>query len=170
MAKTEGTYIWVVYKNVFGHISTNFWPFFMIQRLTIRKKCAWVRSNIWWNERPVFFGFLIFRQTSQLATEKFQNLCNCNQWSGLLQLGSVRFRSFFQSSELDLWTLVVDLARADQWTKSWPKYWVQVLVQVGKRNPSEALEALGAQDFCWCWKLISIDFRQKKKKEGLHYV
>ena len=58
--------------------------------------------------RPVFFGFSIFRQTSQLATEKIQNLCNRNRWSGLLQLGSVRFRSFFQSSELDLWTLCTD--------------------------------------------------------------
>ena len=55
--------------------------------------------------RPVFFGFLIFRQTSQLATEKIQNLCNRNRWSGLFRLGSVRFRSFFQSSELDLRTL-----------------------------------------------------------------
>ena len=55
--------------------------------------------------RPVFFGFSIFRQTSQLATEKIQNLCNRNRWSGLLRLGSVRFRSFFQSSELDLRTL-----------------------------------------------------------------
>ena len=55
--------------------------------------------------RPVFFGFSIFRQTSQLATEKFQNLCNCNWWSGLLQFGSARFWSFLQSSELDLWTL-----------------------------------------------------------------
>ena len=54
-----------------------------------------------------FFGFSIFRQTSQLATEKNQNLCNRNQWSGLLQLGSVRFRSFFQSSELDLRTLLL---------------------------------------------------------------
>ena len=57
--------------------------------------------------RPVFFGFSIFRQTSQLATEKIQKLCNRNRWSGLLRLGSVRFRSFFQSSELDLRTLVV---------------------------------------------------------------
>ena len=56
--------------------------------------------------RPVFFGFLIFQQTSQPATEEFQNLCNHNQWSGLLQLGSVRFWSFFQSSELDLQTLL----------------------------------------------------------------
>ena len=56
--------------------------------------------------RPVFFGFSIFQQTSQLATKKFQNLCNCNWWSGLLQLGSVWFQSFFQSSELDLRTLV----------------------------------------------------------------
>ena len=55
--------------------------------------------------RPVFFGFSIFRQTSQLATEKIQNLCNRNRWSGLLRLGSVRFRSFFQSSKLDLRTL-----------------------------------------------------------------
>ena len=110
MAKTEGTYIWVAYKNVFGYISTNSWPFFIIQRPTIREKCAWVRSKTWRDERPVatgFFGFLIFWQTSQLATKKIQNLCNRNQWSGLLQLGSVWFRSFFQSSELDPWTLTL---------------------------------------------------------------
>ena len=102
MAKTEGTYIQVAYKNVFGYISTNSWPFFMIQRPTVREKCAWVRSNTWRDERPVatgldrfFFGFSIFRQTSQLATEKIQNLCNRNWWSGLLQLGSVQFWSFF---------------------------------------------------------------------------
>ena len=105
MAKMEGIYIWVAYKNVFGHISTNFWPSFMIQRPTIREKCVWVRSSLWRDERPVFFGFLIFRQTSQLATENFQNLCNCNWWSSLMQLGSVQFRSFFQSSKLDLRTL-----------------------------------------------------------------
>ena len=113
MAKTEGTYIQVVYKNVFGHISTNLWPFFMIQRPTIRGKCAWVRTNTWQDKRPVAtsldwfsFSFSIFQQTLQLATEKIQNLCNRNRWSGLLQLGSVQFRSFFQSSELDLWTLI----------------------------------------------------------------
>ena len=105
MAKMEGTYIQVAYKNVCGYISTNSWPFFMLQRPTIRKKCAWVRSNTWRDERPVFFSFSIFRQTLQLATEKIQNLCNRNRWSGLLQLGSVRFGSFFQSSELDLRTL-----------------------------------------------------------------
>ena len=64
--------------------------------------------------RPVFFGFSIFRQTSQLATEKIQNLCNRNQWSGLFQLGSVRFRSFFQSSELDLRTLASVPSPEDQ--------------------------------------------------------
>ena len=114
MVKTEGTYIRVAYKNVFGYISTNFWPLFMIQRPTIREKCAWVRSNTLRDERLVAtgldrfsFGFSIFQQTSQLATEKFQNLCNRNQWSGLLQLGSVWFQSFFQSSKLDLQTLGV---------------------------------------------------------------
>ena len=71
-----------------------------VQHMTGRKTgCNW--------SRPVFFSFSIFWQTSQLATEKIQNLCNRNQWSGLLQLGSVRFRSFFQSSELDLRTLVL---------------------------------------------------------------
>ena len=116
MAKVEGTYIQVAYKNVFGYISTNSWPIFMIQRPTIGEKCAWVRSNTSRDERPVatgldrfFFGFSIFQQTSQLATEKFQNLCNRNRWSGLLQLGSVRFRSFFQSSELDLQTLKISI-------------------------------------------------------------
>ena len=65
MAKTEGTYIWVPYKNVFGHISTNSWPFFMIQRPTIREECAWVRPNTWWDERPIATGldrfFSVFR-------------------------------------------------------------------------------------------------------------
>ena len=70
--------------------------------------------------RPVFSGFSVFRQTSQLATKKIQNLCNRNRWSGLLQLGSVRFRSFFQSSELDLRTLWLNeeedcLATEDLW-------------------------------------------------------
>ena len=45
MVKTEGTYIRVAYKNVFGYISTNSWPFFMIQEPTIREKCAKERSN-----------------------------------------------------------------------------------------------------------------------------
>ena len=65
-------------------------------------KTGWNRS------RQVFFGFLIFRQRLQLGTEKIPNLCNRNRWSGLLQLGSVRFPSFFQSSELDLRTLFMD--------------------------------------------------------------
>ena len=52
--------------------------------------------------RLVIFGLSIFQQTSQLATEKFQNLCNCNWWSSLFQLGSVQFQSFFQFRELDL--------------------------------------------------------------------
>ena len=85
MAKTEGTYIQVVDKNVFGYISTNSWPFFMIQRPTIREECAWVRFNTWRDERSVatgldrfFFRFSIFRQTSQLATEKIENLGNRN--------------------------------------------------------------------------------------------
>ena len=117
MVKTEGSYIQVAYKNVFGHISTNAWPFFMIQRPTIRGKCVWVGSNTLQDERPVAtsldrfsFGFWIFQQILQLATKKFQNLCNCNWWSGLLQLGSVRFRSFFQSSEPDLQTLLEGLS------------------------------------------------------------
>ena len=65
MAKMEGTYIQVAYKNVFGYISTNSWPLFMIQRPTIREKCAWVRSNTWRDERPVATGldrfFSVFR-------------------------------------------------------------------------------------------------------------
>ena len=60
MEKTEGTYIRVAYKNVFGHISTNVWPFLMIQKPTIREKCAWVSSNTWLDERPVFFRFFDF--------------------------------------------------------------------------------------------------------------
>ena len=112
MAKTEGTYIQVAYKNVFGYISTNSWPFFMIQRPTIREKCAWVRSNTWRDKRPVATGldrffsvFRFFDKHCNWQLKKIHNLCNRNRWSGLLQLGSVRFWSFFQSSELDLRTL-----------------------------------------------------------------
>ena len=71
MAKTEGTYIRVAYKNVFGYISTNSWPFFMIQRPTIREKCAWVRSNTWRDERPVFFRFFDF--STNVATGNRKN-------------------------------------------------------------------------------------------------
>ena len=74
--------------------------------------------------RPVFFGFSIFQQTLQLATEKIQNLCNRNRWSGLLQLGSVRFRSFFQSSELDLRTLLASIIV----TTSFFHQWVPILL------------------------------------------
>ena len=70
--------------------------------------------------RPVFFGFSIFWQTSQLATEKIQNFCNRNRWSGLLRLGSVRFRSFFQSSELDLRTLGGTKMRRGRTCRVWP--------------------------------------------------
>ena len=68
MAKMEGTYIWVAYKNVFGHISTSFWPFFMIQRLTIREECAWVRSNTWQDERLVATGLDRFFQFFDFST------------------------------------------------------------------------------------------------------
>ena len=79
MAKTEGTYIPVAYKNVFGYISTNFWPFFMIQRPTIRRKCVWVRSNTLRDKRPVatgldrfFFGFSIFQQRCNWQPKNFR--------------------------------------------------------------------------------------------------
>ena len=109
MAKTEGTYIQIAYKNVFGYISTNSWPSFLIQRPTNREKCAWVRSNTSLDGRPVatgFFRFFDFSTNVATGNRKIQNLCNHNRWSGLLQLGSVQFQSFFQSSELDLRTLV----------------------------------------------------------------
>ena len=77
---------------------------------------------------------------------------------------ALQWLEFAREEERDMRLRVANPARGDQWTKSWPKYWGQVLVQVGKRNQSEALEALGAQDFRWRWKLISIDFRQKKRK------
>ena len=76
---------------------------------------------------------------------------------------------FVQGEQRDRQLRVANPARADQGTKSWPKYWAQVLVQVGKRNWSEALKALAAQDFCWHWKLISINFRKKKKERGLTF-
>ena len=83
---------------------------------------------------------------------------------------ALQWPEFARGEQRDMELRVADPARADQGTKSWPKYRAQVLVQVGKRNRSEVLEALGTQDFRWRWKLISIDFRKKKKKEGLHYV
>ena len=61
MARTEGTYIQVAYKNVFGYISTNSWPLFMIQRLKIREKCAWVRSNTWRDETGLDRFFSVFQ-------------------------------------------------------------------------------------------------------------
>ena len=73
MMKTEGTYIWVAYKNVFGHISTNSWPFFMIQRLTIRWICAWVRSNTWQDKRLVATGLDRFFSV-------FQNFNKPHNW------------------------------------------------------------------------------------------
>ena len=79
---------------------------------------------------------------------------------------ALQWLEFAQEEQQDMWLRVADPARADQWTKSWPKYQAQMLVQVGKRNPSEALEALGDQDFHWHWKLISIDFREKKRKRA----
>ena len=71
MAKTEGTYIRVAYKNIFGYISTNSWPSFMIQRPTIREKCAWVSPNTWRDERPVFFCFLTNVKTSNWKNSEF---------------------------------------------------------------------------------------------------
>ena len=62
-------------------------------------------ASFWGEKTGLNWTWKHYQQMSQLATENFQNLCNRNQWSGLLQLGSVRFWSFFQSSELDLWTL-----------------------------------------------------------------
>src|ERR1700761_5535269 len=85
--------------------------------------------------RPVFFGFSIFRQTSQLATEKIQNLGNRNRWSGLLRLGSVRFRSFFQSSELDLRTLSARLS-----TSQAPA----TTLEIAKMRDVPYLEAVGS--------------------------
>ena len=87
MAKTEGTYIWVAYKNVFGHISTNSWPFFMIQRPTIREKCAWVRSNTWLYERLVTTGldrfFSVFRFFStNIATGNRKKIRICATATG----------------------------------------------------------------------------------------
>ena len=70
-------HIQVACKNVFGHISANFWPFFMIQRPTIRENCAWVRSNTWWDERPVstsldwFFWFFKFSTNVATGNWKF---------------------------------------------------------------------------------------------------
>ena len=61
MAKTEGTYI------------TNLWPFFMIQRPTIREQCAWVKSNTWQDERPVATGLDWFLSI-------FQFFNKCRNW------------------------------------------------------------------------------------------
>ena len=80
MATTEGTYIQVAYKNVFGYISTNSWPFFMIQRPTIREKCVWVRSNTWLDERPVATGldrfFRFFDKHCNWQPKKFRICAN----------------------------------------------------------------------------------------------
>ena len=85
----------------------------MIQRPTIRERCAWVRSNTWRDERPVETGldrfFSVFRffdkhRNWQPKNSEFvqPQLVVC-----LLQLGLVQFQYFFQSSKLDLWTLIL---------------------------------------------------------------
>ena len=96
MVKTEGTYIQVAYKNVFGHISTNIWPTFMIQRLTIREKCVWVRSNTWRDERPVATGldrfFLVFWFFNKHRNRQPKNFRICaTTTSGLVFYSWVQF-------------------------------------------------------------------------------
>ena len=108
-------------------------------------------------------GQVLIRQRLSLMVVKWLSL---SQYRGGATTIGISIYWLTLNQEQDMQLRVVDLARGDQWTKSWPKYQVQVLVQVGKRNPSEALEALGAQDFRWCWKLISIDFRQKERKRS----
>ena len=89
MMKMEGTYIRVAYKNVSGYISTNSWPFFMIQRPTIRGKCAWVRTNTWWNGRPVFSVFRFFDKCHNWQPKKFR-IC-ATATSGLVFCSWVQF-------------------------------------------------------------------------------
>ena len=113
MAKTEGTYIQVTYKNVFGHILTSYWPFFMIKRLTIREKCVWVRSNTWQDERLVATGldrfFSVFRFFDKHCNWQPKNFRICaTATSGPVFCSWVQFDFglFLQSSELDLQTLM----------------------------------------------------------------
>ena len=105
MAKAEGTYIQIAYKNVFGHISTNSWFFFMIQRPTISGKCAWVKSSTWQDERPVFFRFFHFLTNLTTGDQKFSEFVQLQPvvWSFAVGFSSVLV--FFQSSKLDLRTL-----------------------------------------------------------------
>ena len=114
MAKTEGKYIQVAYENVFGHISTNFWQFFIIKRLKIREKCAWVRSNTWQDERLVATGldqfFSVFQFFDKSCDWQPKNFRICaTATSGLVFCSWVQFDFglFFQFSELDLQTLPV---------------------------------------------------------------
>ena len=114
MVKMEGTYIQVAYKNVFGYISTNSWPFFMIQRLTIREECAWVRSNIWRDERPLATGldrffsvFRFFDKHCNWQPKKFRICATATGGPVFCSWVQFNFGLFFQSSELDLRTLCV---------------------------------------------------------------
>ena len=115
MAKMKGTYIWVVYKNVFGHISTNSWLFFMIKRPNIREKCVWVRSNTWRDERPVATGldrFFRFFDFSTNLTTGNRKISEFVQLQPVVQSFAVGFSSisvFFQSSEVDLRTLYINI-------------------------------------------------------------
>ena len=129
MAKTEGTYIRVAYKNVFGYISTNSWPFFMIQRPTIRGKCAWVRSNTWRDKIPVATGldrlfsvFWFFNKHCNWQPKKFRICATATGGPDFCILVQFNFGLFFQSSEPDLQTLGV---RFRKWTV------VSVIVVVG---------------------------------------
>jgi hypothetical protein len=55
--------------------------------------------------QPVRTGLLFFMKPSDWQLKNFRIKGNCNWWSSLLQLGSVQFQSYFQSSQLDLQTL-----------------------------------------------------------------
>ena len=135
MAKMEGTYIQVAYKNVFGYISTNSWLFFMIQRPTIREKCAWVWYNTWRDERPVATGldrfFLFFDFSTNIATGNRKN-------SEFVQPQPV-VRSFAVGfSPISVFFPVQRTEPANTSWQSSPVQWSPVLCRVQQWSPVES--------------------------------
>ena len=57
--------------------------------------------------QPVFEQFSIIFELRQPTTQPPSRVGNHNQWSGCIWLGSVRFRFFFRSMQLNLQTLSV---------------------------------------------------------------
>ena len=149
MVQTEGTYIQVAYKNAFGHISTNSWPFFMIQRPTIREECAWVILNTWRDQRPVttgpdrFFSVLDFSTNLATGNRKFSEFV---QLQPVVQSFAVGFSSI---------SVFFAVQRTVPVNTSW---YPQIKLPVTSWNPTgcpAAVNWIADREEVWCQSGIS---------------